>query len=78
MNGCGPEWQPLQFHTMMLVSDLIIFHACVQVPGAAIVALGAVRRWFVCVCVCACVRECVWTDCRLNRDEDEWRSTAVC
>jgi hypothetical protein len=40
MKGCGPEWQPLQFHTMMLVSDLIIFHECVQVPGAAMVVGG--------------------------------------
>lgn len=40
MNGWGPEWQPLQFHTMMLVSDLIIFHECVHVPGAAIVEIS--------------------------------------
>lgn len=36
MNQCGPEWHMLQFHSINVVSDLIILNACSHLPGFAI------------------------------------------
>lgn len=40
MTQWGPEWQRLQFHMMMVVSDLIDLNRCSQLPGTAIVFVG--------------------------------------